>query len=623
MDGADEKFTADLSRIAGNESSLVHLLVCWPGYRGDLAGSNCARLMGPNVAPCSGLKSNYHNQGDQVAFERGRAPGAKAAQQARHQWALLVVYLQNKHRHHQQQQQQPLTPLEHLIEWRDSIINDRLANNGNSFASSPKLELKLIAPVACWLSPPSQASSIGYLDYLAKASRYWDTTDGSNEGTRPVPLCWPWNWSGGSRRQVYDYIGIDCAPLGRQRVTSTASLAIAGELCGPAGPVMRQPRRGSGDKCARARPCCLGLRAGRVGGARPPATASGLITGPGRASLEPSRPRPAPVSGRPRWAPLLLAALALVSAASTSIMDASRRYPAAREHDKLASAGQRKSEPPSWHLEAESGRVGQANVAATNPRGLNNDDNDDDDDDDYDDDNNIDATGTLWAAQAWRRNDDNNDNNANLDNANENDNYYDSSNHNGPRSPGHSKPLVGPTKRALPNDQDHDKLAPDKIDKEPPMRLDWFQAELGERAESPCCSDHVRAIAPEVATRRDQLRAPRSGSLFGELAGAAGKPRTGVALRAAAAAATAAAALSGSAAPDPPRGCPGECTCNWKNGKQFADCSAHQNKLVRLPVGLDPLTQVLNLSANHLVHLPQETFTSLQLNNLQRIYLSR
>lgn len=71
------------------------------------------------------------------------------------------------------------------------------------------------------------------------------------------------------------------------------------------------------------------------------------------------------------------------------------------------------------------------------------------------------------------------------------------------------------------------------------------------------------------------------------------------------------------------RNCPRECNCVWKNGKQFADCSNQRARLRQVPAGLDPLLQVLNLSMNHLEHLPQAAFVSLQLNNLQRIYLSK
>lgn len=64
------------------------------------------------------------------------------------------------------------------------------------------------------------------------------------------------------------------------------------------------------------------------------------------------------------------------------------------------------------------------------------------------------------------------------------------------------------------------------------------------------------------------------------------------------------------------------CQCVWKNGKQFADCSGHAERLQRLPAGLDPLIQVLNTSGNQLVELRDSAFNSLNLNNLQRVYLS-
>jgi len=77
-------------------------------------------------------------------------------------------------------------------------------------------------------------------------------------------------------------------------------------------------------------------------------------------------------------------------------------------------------------------------------------------------------------------------------------------------------------------------------------------------------------------------------------------------------------------APMPSFSCPADwCQCVWKNGKQFADCSAHGHSLGRIPAGLDPLVQVLNISDNQLGQLPARTFSALSLNNLQRIYLSK
>lgn len=74
--------------------------------------------------------------------------------------------------------------------------------------------------------------------------------------------------------------------------------------------------------------------------------------------------------------------------------------------------------------------------------------------------------------------------------------------------------------------------------------------------------------------------------------------------------------------------CPAECQCVWKNGKQFADCSIGRlakssSQQATIPSGLDPLLQVLNLTGNPLRRLEKLAFASLNLNNLQRIYLSR
>ncbi|CAA3006436.1 Leucine-rich repeat-containing protein 26 [Olea europaea subsp. europaea] len=69
------------------------------------------------------------------------------------------------------------------------------------------------------------------------------------------------------------------------------------------------------------------------------------------------------------------------------------------------------------------------------------------------------------------------------------------------------------------------------------------------------------------------------------------------------------------------------CQCTWKNGKQFADCSPgtrreQPTRMLRIiPDGLDPLLQVLNMSGNELGELPGAAFSSLNLNNLQRIYM--
>src|SRR5687767_10095194 len=52
--------------------------------------------------------------------------------------------------------------------------------------------------------------------------------------------------------------------------------------------------------------------------------------------------------------------------------------------------------------------------------------------------------------------------------------------------------------------------------------------------------------------------------------------------------------------------CPKSCLCKWKNGKETVECiDAH---LFRLPFGLDPGTQVLDLSGNNLKVLEREAF---------------
>ncbi|XP_034242956.1 amphoterin-induced protein 2 [Thrips palmi] len=67
--------------------------------------------------------------------------------------------------------------------------------------------------------------------------------------------------------------------------------------------------------------------------------------------------------------------------------------------------------------------------------------------------------------------------------------------------------------------------------------------------------------------------------------------------------------------------CPSSCECKWKNGKQTALCV---NKDLRdVPQAVDPGTQVLDLSSNAIRALSRERFQSLDLVNLQRIYLPR
>lgn len=67
--------------------------------------------------------------------------------------------------------------------------------------------------------------------------------------------------------------------------------------------------------------------------------------------------------------------------------------------------------------------------------------------------------------------------------------------------------------------------------------------------------------------------------------------------------------------------CPTACACKWKGGKQTVECP--EKELITIPTGIDPGTQVLELSGNNLKLLPRERFERMGLLNLQRIYLSR
>lgn len=66
--------------------------------------------------------------------------------------------------------------------------------------------------------------------------------------------------------------------------------------------------------------------------------------------------------------------------------------------------------------------------------------------------------------------------------------------------------------------------------------------------------------------------------------------------------------------------CPSPCICKWKGGKQTAECGGH--KLINIPDGIDPSTQVLNFSFNALSVLQSERFQKMELINLQKIYLA-
>lgn len=66
-------------------------------------------------------------------------------------------------------------------------------------------------------------------------------------------------------------------------------------------------------------------------------------------------------------------------------------------------------------------------------------------------------------------------------------------------------------------------------------------------------------------------------------------------------------------------GCPDVCACKWKGGKRTVECA--DRALITVPMGVDPDTQVLDLSGNNLQILPNETFARAGLFNLQRVYL--
>uniref|UniRef100_A0A2S2N9I6 Leucine-rich repeat-containing protein 4 n=1 Tax=Schizaphis graminum TaxID=13262 RepID=A0A2S2N9I6_SCHGA len=66
-------------------------------------------------------------------------------------------------------------------------------------------------------------------------------------------------------------------------------------------------------------------------------------------------------------------------------------------------------------------------------------------------------------------------------------------------------------------------------------------------------------------------------------------------------------------------GCPAVCSCKWKGGRRTVECA--DRALITVPMGVDPETQVLDLSGNNLQILPNETFYKAGLANLQKAYL--
>ncbi|CAB0045326.1 unnamed protein product [Trichogramma brassicae] len=65
--------------------------------------------------------------------------------------------------------------------------------------------------------------------------------------------------------------------------------------------------------------------------------------------------------------------------------------------------------------------------------------------------------------------------------------------------------------------------------------------------------------------------------------------------------------------------CANVCTCKWKSGKETVEC--RQRGLASVPDGLEPMTQVLDVSDNDIAALPNRIFVKVRLTNLQRLYL--
>lgn len=72
-------------------------------------------------------------------------------------------------------------------------------------------------------------------------------------------------------------------------------------------------------------------------------------------------------------------------------------------------------------------------------------------------------------------------------------------------------------------------------------------------------------------------------------------------------------------------GCPAGCTCKWKAGKQTVECVDKRVVSVTAALGIDPATQVLDISDNDLsaTGFPSDAFAAAGLPNLQRIRASR
>ncbi|XP_053631949.1 uncharacterized protein [Cherax quadricarinatus] len=67
-------------------------------------------------------------------------------------------------------------------------------------------------------------------------------------------------------------------------------------------------------------------------------------------------------------------------------------------------------------------------------------------------------------------------------------------------------------------------------------------------------------------------------------------------------------------------GCPKVCECFWRDGKQMVACrDAH---FIDIPRGIEPSTQVLDLSHNNLRILPRDSFVYTGLRSLQKVMLN-
>ena len=63
--------------------------------------------------------------------------------------------------------------------------------------------------------------------------------------------------------------------------------------------------------------------------------------------------------------------------------------------------------------------------------------------------------------------------------------------------------------------------------------------------------------------------------------------------------------------------CPGECRCLWKSSKITVECTGVS--ATSIPSSIDPGTQVLNMSENHLSVMTSDMFARAKLLNLQKI----